>query len=109
MVTQGICGKDGDQVFAAGGFSSAGGGEREVRRIPDGQRNNGPGDRYREQSRKSSLVQKLRHSGGAGLERSRSRAGPSEGGNGVNRDWCLGIETHSKRAGCCRPAFSLTR
>src|SRR6202158_3553203 len=43
VVAQGVRGEDGNQVFAAGGFSSAGSGEREVRRLPGGQRHHGPG------------------------------------------------------------------
>src|SRR2546426_6002019 len=96
MVAQGLCGKDGDQIFAAGGFPSAWGGERQVRRIPGRQRHYGPGDRYREQSRKSGLVQELRQPGGAGLERSRGRAGPSEGRDGVNRDCRWRKLSHSR-------------
>src|SRR5258707_1840540 len=86
VVAQGVRGENGNQVFTAGRFSSAGSDEREVRGVPGGQRDNGPGDRHRQQGGQGGVVQELRHSRGAGFERSCGRAGASEGGYSVSEN-----------------------
>src|ERR1700674_850792 len=85
VVAQGVRGENGNQVFTASRFSSAGSDEREVRGVLGGQRDNGPGDRHRQQGGQGGEVQKLRHSGGTEFERSCGSAGATEGGYSVSR------------------------
>src|SRR5581483_6057282 len=85
LVAQSLRGQDGDQILAAGGFSSAGSDGGEIRRLSGGQGDHGAGHRDREQGGENRLDEELRHSGGTGREGSRCGALASKGRKRLTR------------------------